>query len=81
MRKYVTENIISCVKKNGIFPQDVQIRENQFIHFTKVGLTVYRLTNREGSTFKHINYWQTLNTEKINKLLNDMEWKKEDYWR
>ena len=75
MRKYVTENIISVVKKNGIFPQDVQIRENQFVHFGIIGLTVYRLTNK-GETFKHINYWQTMNTETINKLLNDMEWEK-----
>lgn len=73
MRKYVTENILSVIKKNAIFPQDVQIRENQFLHFGKIGVTAYRLTNK-GETYKHINYWQTMTAEQINKLFNEMEW-------
>ena len=77
MKKYVTENIILTVKKNIIFPQDMQIRENQFINFDRIGLTVYRLTNK-GESFKHIKYWQTMSVETINRLLNNMEWEKDN---
>ncbi len=76
MRKYVTNDVLSVVKKDEVYPKDVPIRDNQFIHFNKIGMTVYRLTNK-GETFKHINYWQTMSVEEINERLNAMEWRKE----
>lgn len=77
MRKYVNEQMLNCIKKNGEYPQDVQIRENQFIHFQKIGLTVYRLTNK-GETFKRVVFWQEMTAEKINETLNAMEWRAEE---
>lgn len=76
MKKYVTEEMLSCVKDNGTFPQDVDITKWQFLHFGKIGLTLIYLANN-GEKVKHINYWQSMTASEINELFNTMPWSKE----
>lgn len=76
MKKYVNENIINCIKKNNIYPQDVDYNKNTFLLFGKIGLDVIKLTNK-GEYYKHIGYWQDMTAEEINNKLNEMEWRKE----
>ena len=77
MKKYVTEDILFCIKHNNEFPQDVDYNKNIFIHFGKIGLTLIKLTNKE-EYIKHINYWQDMTADEINTKFDEQEWRKDN---
>lgn len=73
MIRYVTPQMLSCIEHNQIFPQDVQITNNQYITFVEVGLTLIKNAPckiRE----KHLNYYRGKTADEINVALNDSEW-------
>lgn len=76
MKKYVNENMLNCIKKNDIYPQDIDYNKCIFLHFGKIGLDVIKLTNK-GEFYKHVGYWQDMTAEQINKTLDVIGWIKE----
>jgi len=75
MKQYVDEQILYCILNNKIYPQDVQITKNEYLTFGSVGLTCtkYSLSN---TYEKHINYWNEMNAEEINKQFNKIQYEK-----
>lgn len=73
MKKYVTGQMLSCIENNQIFPQDVQITNNQYITFGSYGLTLVKYTKCKIKE-KHLNGYRSMNAEEINAELNNMEW-------
>ena len=78
MIKYVSENLLSVIKNNGIYPQDVDHSKNIYLHFGKLGLTVFKY-NSKGLVSKYINFWQDKTADEINKEFTEKEWVKDDY--
>lgn len=78
MVKYVNENLLSVIKNNGIYPQDVDHSKNIYLHFGKVGLTVIKYYSRK-IVSKHINFWQDKTADEINKELAEKGWIEDDY--
>lgn len=74
MKKYVTEQILSCIENNQVFPQDVQITNNQYITFGSYGMTVVKYTTSKIRE-KHLNGYRGMNHEEINAKLNAMCWR------
>lgn len=79
MKKYVTQNMIDCVIKNNIYPQDIDVDNSttMYLIFGSCGLSLYRKSNRNNLYAKHINYWKTKTEKEINEELNNQEWVKE----
>lgn len=63
--KYTTEQMLRCVKKNGIYPQDDQISPMVIVTYGRVGMTVTKLFG-SGEKTKHINNWQNMTADEIN---------------
>ena len=77
MTKYVTEQMLSCIEKNQIWPQDVQITANQYITFGSIRLTLVKYTKCK-IIEKHLNYYREMSAKEINEKLNDMTWSESD---
>ena len=73
MKKYITEQMLSCIENNQIFPQDVQITNNQYVTFGSFGLTLVRYSKCKIQE-KHLNGYRDMSVEEINAKLNDMSW-------
>lgn len=73
MKKYVTEQMLSCIENNQIFPQDIQITNNQYITFGSYGLTLVKYTKCKIKE-KHLNGYRSMNAEEINVVLNNIDW-------
>ena len=73
MKSYVTSQMLSCIKKNQIFPQTIQITNNQYVVFGSVGMKLLKYT-KCGIKTKHINRYRGMKVEEINRKLNEMDW-------
>ena len=71
--KYVDEQMLTCIRSNRLFPQDVQISKTIFLTFGSCGLTVTRVYSR-ATREKHLNGWQEMTAAEINRKLSEIEY-------
>ena len=72
LKHYVTEQELSCVEKNGIYPQDIQKTPDMYLTFGSVGLTCTKFTLNFVKT-KHINDYRAMSADEINTEFANME--------
>ena len=71
--EYITDQMLDCVIKNGIYPQDVQYSKTIWIQFGSVGLTVSRAYAKK-TVEKHLNGWKAMTANEINRALDAASW-------
>lgn len=78
--EYVTPQILECVLKNGIFPQDVQHSSTIWLSFGTYGLKISRAYTRI-TKYKIVSNWKELTADEINKRISEEEWKIEKIYQ
>lgn len=71
--KFVTPQMLFCIKANKIYPQEVQLTGNQFITFGETDLTVVKRTQFNVKEKLLIDY-PNMKADEINEALSRMEW-------
>lgn len=74
--QYVDEQMLYCIKRNKMFPQDVQHSATVWLTFGSCGLTVSRAYART-TKVKHLNGWQDMTADEINRKLAEIEFETE----
>lgn len=73
----VTPQMIYCVKKDNIYPQDIQLTKTMWATFGTVGLTIRRVYPCK-MVEKHLNGWAGMTVDEINEKLDAQPWVRAD---
>ena len=76
MKAYVNEQMLTCIRKNQLFPQDVQVSKTVYVTFGSYGLKLTQITSR-GSKVKYLNDWKSKSAAEINEALSKTPFEKE----
>lgn len=65
----ITPQMVYCVKKNNVYPTDIQLTKTMWATFGTIGLTISKSYSRI-TVEKHINGWAGMTVDEINEKLN-----------